>query len=188
MMMGMVLVACFAARLVTKFPLTRASTLGCTSLPTGLAPSPSSPRGRETQPEYFCFQYNQTPMALSECLDSRSGSIGVAATRGKSYSRYFLRLLRLGRIDSRHDKANQHKNSFHAPIFTAVRDALSRKFLGQNVRYSIRSGVILSRSFSGVSPAELRSLAQDVGRYEPHPVHGCVAALLHVGGPFVGPA
>lgn len=67
-------------------------------------------------------------MALSECLDSRSGSIGVAATRGKSYSRYFLRLLRLGRIDSRHDKANQHKNSFHAPIFTAVRDALSRKF------------------------------------------------------------
>ena len=39
-----------------------------------------------------------------------------------------LKRLRLGRIDSRHDKANQHKNSFHAPIFTAVRDALSRKF------------------------------------------------------------
>lgn len=65
MMMGMVLVACFAARLVTKFSLTRASTLGCTSLPTGLAPSPSSPRGRKTQPEYFCLQYNQTPMVLA---------------------------------------------------------------------------------------------------------------------------
>lgn len=188
MMMGMVLVACFAARLVTKFSLTRASTLGCTSLPTGLAPSPSSLEVEKLNQNIFAFNITKLPWSSPECLDSRSGSIGVAATRDKSFSRYFLRLLRLGRIDSRHDKANQHKNSFHAPIFTAVRDALSRKFLGQNVRYSIRSGVILSRSFSGVSPAELRSLAQDVGRYEPHPVHGCVAALLHVGGPFVGPA
>lgn len=187
-MMGMVLVACFAARLVTKFSLTRASTLGCTSLPTGLAPSPSSPRGRETQPEYFCLQYNQTPMVLAGMprfafreywgrRDPRQILFSVLSSSAAP---------RLDRFPPRQSQISTR--TVFMRQFLPLFEMLCPESLGQNVRYSIRSGVILSRSFSGVSPAELRSLAQDVGRYEPHPVHGCVAALLHVGGPFVGPA
>lgn len=186
-MMGMVLVACFAARLVTKFPLTRASTLGCTSLPTGLAPSPSSPRGRETQPEYFAFNITKLPWPC------RNASIRVPGVLGSpqpvanpTLGTFFVCCASAGSIPAT-TKPISTRTVFMRQ-FLPLFEMLCPESLGQNVRYSIRSGVILSRSFSGVSPAELRSLAQDVGRYEPHPVHGCVAALLHVGGPFVGPA
>lgn len=128
MMMGMVLVACFAARLVTKFSLTRASTLGCTSLPTGLAPSPSSPRGRETQPEYFAFNITKLPWPCRNASIRVPGVLGSPQPEANPIlGTFFVCCASAGSIPAK-TKPNQHKNSFHAPIFTAVRDALSRKF------------------------------------------------------------
>jgi hypothetical protein len=58
-------------------------------------------------------------------------------------------------MDIHQDKADQQKNSLHAPILTAVRWALSRKFFGETIRvhyFNVREG-IFQKARSGVTPS-----------------------------------
>ena len=100
MTMGIVLVACLAARIAGGDVATRTSTLSCTSSATKAWDTVRlSLNVAILNQDVFSLDITEIAQPLPECLDLRPGIVGIASRCHKSYPRDFRRLLRLGGQD-----------------------------------------------------------------------------------------
>ena len=125
MTMGIVLVACLAARIAGRVAATRTSTLSCTSSATRLGIGPAFPQRSDTQPGCFFPQYNRdladlAGMPRREARDCRDRLIPTDIL-----SVGLSRLLRVGERTKRKEQSRISSNNENLFFMSFTADLLT---------------------------------------------------------------
>ena len=178
--MGIVLVACLAARIAGTVPLTRTSTLSCTSSTTRSEDLlPLSLNVAILNQDVFPLDVTKISQPLPECLDLRPRIVGITKSGHISYPRDFRGLLRGGEMrqsQSNNVARRERKIFFFMAAYlirrrqSKIENLKSLYLITLSARYSTDSGIvtpicfavlrlITSSNFVGVSTGRSAGLA-----------------------------